>query len=162
WGAVLPDQPEVSVGCDNRRGGFDATQHLLERGAQRIAFLGDASNHYPEFLERYRGHGEALAAASIAVDAKLQVAAISSGQSGADAANALLGRKVEFDAVCAASDLIAIGAMKTLQEHGIRVPDDIIVSGFDDIPLAAFVNPGLTTVQQDTKAAGAILVETLL
>jgi DNA-binding LacI/PurR family transcriptional regulator len=52
--------------------------------------------------------------------------------------------------------------MKALQEHGLRVPDDVLVSGFDDIPLAAFVNPSLTTVQQDTKAAGEILVETLL
>jgi len=162
WGAVLPDQPEVSVGCDNRSGGFDVTRHLLERGARRIAFLGDASNHYPEFLERYRGHCEALQAQSLAVDTKLQVAAISSEQSGADAANALLGRKVAFDAICAASDLIAIGAMKALHEAGIRVPEDIIVSGFDDIPLAGFVNPSLTSVQQDTKVAGTILVETLL
>jgi DNA-binding LacI/PurR family transcriptional regulator len=52
--------------------------------------------------------------------------------------------------------------MKALQAHGLRVPDDVLVSGFDDIPLAAFVNPSLTTVQQDTKTAGAILVDTLL
>jgi len=162
WGAVLPQQDEVSVGCDNRSGGCDVTRHLLDCGARRIAFLGDASNHYPEFLERYRGHGEALTALGLPLDPKLQVTAISSEQSGFDAANALLGRKVQFDAICAASDLIAIGAMKALQENGIRVPDDIIVSGFDDIPLAAFVNPSLTSVQQDTKVAGTILVETLL
>ena len=162
WGAVLPDQPELSVGCDNRSGGFAVTRHLLERGARRIAFLGDASNHYPEFLGRYRGHCEALQAEALGVDPLLQVAAISSEQSGFDAANALLGRKVAFDAICAASDLIAIGAMKALQAAGMRVPEDIIVSGFDDIPLAAFVNPSLTSVQQDTKVAGTILVETLL
>ena len=92
----------------------------------------------------------------------LQLAAISSEQSGFDAANALLGRKVRFDAICAASDLIAIGAMKALSAQGLQVPDDVLVTGFDDIPLAAFVNPSLTTVQQDTKVAGTILVETLL
>jgi DNA-binding LacI/PurR family transcriptional regulator len=162
WGAVLPDQPEVTVGCDNHRGGFEATEHLTRRGARRIAFLGDASNHYPEFLERYRGHCEALAAGDIAIDPALQVDAISSERSGYDAAATLIGRGAAFDAICAASDLIAIGAMKALQERGRRVPDDVLVSGFDDIPLAAFVNPSLTTVQQDTKAAGAILVDTLL
>ena len=162
WGAVLTDQLEVSVGCDNRRGGHDVTQHLLDRGAQHVAFLGDATNHCPEFLERYRGHCDALEARGIRVDPMLQVTAISSEQSGFDAANALLGRKVRFDAVCAASDLIAIGAMKALRAQGLRVPDDVLVSGFDDIPLAAFVNPSLTSVQQDTKIAGTILVETLL
>ncbi|WP_165371728.1 LacI family DNA-binding transcriptional regulator [Pseudolysobacter antarcticus] len=162
WGAVRPDQPEVSVSCDNYRGGYAITRHLLERGARRIAFLGDASNHCPEFLERHRGYSEAIKASRLRVNARLQIDAISSEQSGFDATTVLLERKLQFDAICAASDLIAIGAMKALQAHGLRVPADVLVSGFDDIPLAGFVNPSLTTVQQDTKAAGAILVETLL
>jgi DNA-binding LacI/PurR family transcriptional regulator len=162
WGAMLPDQPEVTVGCDNHRGGYAIAQHLLERGAKRIAFLGDASNHSPEFLERYRGYGAAIEASGLRVDAKLQVNAISSEQSGFNATNELLMRKVRFDAICAASDLIAIGAMKALNAAGLRVPEDALVTGFDDIQLAGFVNPSLTTVQQDTKVAGAILVDTLL
>ena len=162
WGAKLPDQADITVGCDNYHGGYAITRHLLERGAKRIAFLGDASIHSPEFLERHRGYQVAIEAADLRVDAKLQVKAISSEQSGFDAANELFKRKVRFDAICAASDLIAIGAMKALQARGMRVPDDILVTGFDDIPLAGFVNPSLTTVQQDTKIAGAILVDTLL
>ena len=162
WGAIPFDQPEVSVGCDNRRGGREAAMHLLERGATRIAFLGDASDHSPEFLERYRGYAGALESAGSKVDAGLQVDAISSEQSGFDAMRTLLERGAAFDAVCAASDLIAIGAMKALHAAGRRVPDDVLVTGFDDIPLAGFVNPSLTTVQQDTKLAGTILVETLL
>src|SRR5882724_4270673 len=162
WGAMLPDQPEVTVGCDNYHGGHAITRHLLESGARRIAFLGDASIHSPEFLERHRGYQAAIEVSGLRVDAKLRVKAISSEQSGFDAANELLQRKVRFDAICAASDLIAIGAMKALQARGRRVPDDVLVTGFDDIPLAGFVNPSLTTVQQDTRAAGAILVDTLL
>jgi DNA-binding LacI/PurR family transcriptional regulator len=162
WGAMLPDQPDITVGCDNHHGGYAITRHLLERGAKRIAFLGDASIHSPEFLERHRGYQEAVEASGLRVDAKLLVKAISSEQSGFDAANELCERKLRFDAICAASDLIAIGAMKALQARGLRVPDNILVSGFDDIPLAGFVNPSLTTVQQDTKVAGAILVDTLL
>jgi len=92
----------------------------------------------------------------------MQADAISSEQAGFDAAIALLDRGVEIDAICAASDLIAIGAMKALLSRGMRVPDDVLVSGFDDIPLSSFVNPALTTVQQDTKAAGHILVDTLI
>lgn len=162
WGAMLPEQSEVTVGCDNHRGGYAIAQHLLECGAKRIAFLGDASNHSPEFLERYRGYGAAIEAGGLRVDAKLQVNAISSEQSGFNATNELLARKVRFDAICAASDLIAIGAMKALNAAGLRVPEDVLVTGFDDIQLAGFVNPSLTTVQQDTKIAGAILVDTLL
>ena len=162
WGSIVPDQGEISVGCDNFSGGRDITRHLLERGARRIAFLGDASNHAPEFLERYRGHCAALHEADIAPDAQLQVDAISSEQSGAEATRSLLARGAAFDAICAASDLIAIGAMKTLHTAGLAVPRDVLVSGFDDIPLSAFVDPGLTTVQQDTKIAGAVLVDTLL
>jgi len=162
WGSIVPDQGEISVGCDNFSGGREITRHLLGRGARRIAFLGDASNHAPEFLERYRGHCAALNEAGLAPDAQLQVDAISSEQSGAEATRSLLARGAPFDAICAASDLIAIGAMKALQAAGLVVPRDVLVSGFDDIPLSAFVDPSLTTVQQDTKIAGAVLVDTLL
>ncbi len=162
WGAVLPGQPGTSIGCDNRQGGHDIVAHLLQQGRSRIAFLGHASNHYPEFLERYRGYAQALQARGHAVDAALQIDAITTEQSGYEAARALLERGLQFDAVFAASDLIAIGAMKALHEQGLRVPEDVAVAGFDDIPMASFVNPGLSTVQQDTKLAGSLLVDTLL
>lgn len=162
WGAVLPGQPGISIGCDNFQGGHDITTHLLEQGRRNIAFLGHASNHYPEFFERYRGHAHALSTAGLGIQPALQVDAITSEQSGYEAASALLESRVSFDAIFAASDLIAIGAMKALHERGLHVPEDVAVAGFDDIPLAAFVNPSLSTVQQDTKLAGRILVETLL
>ena len=162
WGAVVPGQPEVSVGCDNFQGGRDITRHLIERGGTRIAFFGDATDSSPEFLERYRGYCAAIEEAGGKVDARLQARAISSEQSGYEAATTLLSRNVEFDAIFAASDLIAIGAMKALRERGLRVPDDVLVAGFDDIPLAGFVDPSLTTAQQDTKRAGVVLVDTLI
>ena len=162
WGAVQPDTPGVSIGCDNTQGGHDITAHLLAQGRRRIAFLGHASNHYPEFFERYLGHRQALEAAGIATDDELQIDAITTEQSGYEAASALLEHGAAFDAVFAASDLIAVGAMKALREHGRRVPEDVAVAGFDDIPLASSMNPGLSTVQQDTKLAGTLLVETLL
>ena len=72
WGAVLEDQPGVSVGSDNFFGGHAVAAHLLERGCRRVAFLGDASSHYPEFFGRYRGYVEALENAGIQVDPVLQ------------------------------------------------------------------------------------------
>ena len=74
----------------------------------------------------------------------------------------LLARGARFDGIFAASDLIAIGALGALSAHGIDVPDDVAVAGFDDIPMASFVNPPLTTVLQDTARAGETLVDSLL
>jgi DNA-binding LacI/PurR family transcriptional regulator len=162
WGAVLPDQPGVSIGCDNRQGGYDLTRHLLERGSKRIAFLGDASEHYPEFLERYRGYSTALAGSGIEADRQLQIDAITTEKSGYEAVSKLLERQYPFDGLFCASDLIAIGAMRALQERGLRIPQDVAVAGFDDIPIASFANPSLTTVQQDTKSAATLLVDSLL
>jgi len=162
WGAALPGQPGVSIGCDNFQGGHDITAHLLAQGRRRIAFLGHASNHYPEFFERYRGHVEALRGAGLEPDPALQTDAITTEQSGHAAAAALLESGAGFDAVFAASDLIALGALKALREHGLRVPEDVAVAGFDDIAMANFVQPGLSTVQQDTKQAGEVLVDSLI
>jgi DNA-binding LacI/PurR family transcriptional regulator len=162
WGAVLPDQPGVSIGCDNFHGGYAVAEHLLERGCRRIAFLGDASSHYPEFFERYRGYVDALQQAGVAVDPALQENAESTEHSGYEAMYRLITREVGFDAVFAASDLIAIGALRALSVHGLRVPQDVALAGFDDIAMASFVNPPLTTVLQDTRQAGEVLVDSLL
>ena len=161
-GAVIAGQPGLSIGCDNFRGGFDAAHHLIRLGRRALAFLGDASNHYPEFMERYRGYAEALGQAGLNAAAAMQVNALSTEQSGYDAANELLARGEKFDALVAASDLIAIGALRALQERGMDVPGSVSVVGFDDIPAASLSNPPLTTVMQDTRRAGEALVDTLL
>ena len=163
WGPVLPGQPDISIGCDNVQGGRVMTEHLLSHGRRRIAFVGDASAHCPEFSDRYIGHCNALKAAGIAVDPELQIdAADSIERMGFDAMRDLIARQAPFDAVFAASDLLAIGAMRALAEAGMRVPEHVSVAGFDDIPMASFANPPLTTVLQDTKRAGEMLVDSLL
>ncbi|MFN5780886.1 MAG: substrate-binding domain-containing protein, partial [Novosphingobium sp.] len=102
-----------------------------------------------------------MADAGLAADPALQVPALSSEGDGRTAIRALLDAGAEFDAVFAASDLIAIGAMRALAEAGHQVPGDVAVVGFDDIPAASLTSPPLTTVQQDLIAAGELLVETL-
>ncbi len=162
WGSVQPDEPGLTVGCDNRGGGAAATRHLLERGCRRIAFLGDATDHYPEFRDRYLGHADALAAAGLGLDPALCVGSLSGEEEGVRAARALLAGGARFDGVVAASDLIALAAMSVFDAAGLRVPDDVRVIGFDDIPAASLANPPLTTVAQDAGAAGRALVELLL
>jgi DNA-binding LacI/PurR family transcriptional regulator len=162
WGAVLEGQPGLSVGCDNFRGGYQSTQHLISLERRSIAFLGAASSHCPEFFERYRGYCEALKHAGLKVSAALQVDAITMENSGYAATRELLARGERFDAIVAASDLIAIGALRALQEKRIDVPGTVSVVGFDDIPAASLTNPPLTTVMQDTRRAGEVLVDTLL
>jgi DNA-binding LacI/PurR family transcriptional regulator len=162
WGAVMADQPGVSIGSDDQQGGRLITEHLLAQGRRRIAFLGNASGYSPEVFGRYLGYQEALAAAGIAVDPLLQVDAVTNEQSGHDAMCTLLDRAVTFDAVFGVSDLIAIGAMRALIDRGIAVPDDVAVAGFDDIHMASNVSPALTTVAQDTRRAGRLLVDALI
>jgi DNA-binding LacI/PurR family transcriptional regulator len=162
WGSVNDAAIGTTVGSDNVGAGRLAGEHLIERGRRRIAFLGQADEHYPEFADRYRGLGEALAAAGLPQNPALQSDALSSEESGHDAAVRLLARGAEFDAIFAASDLIAIGAMRALAEAGRRVPDDVAIVGFDDIPAANMTSPPLTTLVQDLRGAGELLVETLL
>ena len=162
WGAVLQGQPGISIGCDNAEGGALAGRHLVELGRKKIAFLGDASTHYPEFFARYCGCDAALREAGLRMNPALQVDAASTEQAGYEAAKALIARGLAFDAVFAASDLIAIGAMHALKEAGLRVPEDVAVVGFDGTPMSRFSNPPLTTVVQDTSKAGELLVDTLL
>ncbi len=162
WGAARPDQPGLAIGCDNIGGGEAVTRHLIEQGRKRIAFIGEASSHYPEFNDRYRGYRKALEAAGLEIDPALQVDAITTESSGLEATRELLKRGVAFDAVFGASDLIAIGAIQAVFDSGQEVPGDVAVVGFDDIPMAQYCRPALTTLRQDTIAAGQVLVESLL
>jgi len=162
WGPVLDGQPGISVGCDNLQGGYEITRHLVNAGRRKLAFLGTATSHYPEFFDRYRGYERALMEARVPTSSALQVDAITTEESGFQAASELRSRGVEFDAIVAASDLIAIGALRALQGAHVDVPRQVAVVGFDDIPAASLTNPPLSTVMQDTRRAGELLVETLL
>lgn len=162
WGSVGGASIGATVGSDNVGAGRQAGDHLVGLGRRHIAFLGHADEHYPEFADRYRGLCAAMADAGIAPDPALQVDALTAEDAGHAAARTLIARGRPFDAIFAASDLIAIGAMRALAEAGRRVPDDVAIVGFDDIPAASLTSPPLTTIMQDLKAAGALLVETVL
>lgn len=162
WGAHDVDHPGVSIGCNNVQGGYDLTQHLISMQRSKFAFIGEAGSQAPEFKQRYLGHCQALQDAQTAVDHSMQFDAISTEQSGYLAAQQLIASGKAFDALFCASDLIALGAMRCLQEQGLQIPKDVAIAGFDNIPISSFANPALTTVHQNTKLAGEILVDSLL
>jgi len=162
WGSAIEGELGATVASDNEQGGFDATSHLLQSGRRRIAFVGTVDPGYPEFLERWNGYRRALNAAGIDVDERLQVNADPSEAAGRTAVERLVAREAYFDAVFAACDIAGIGAMHALHAMGRRVPQDVALVGFDDIPSASLSSPPLTTVAQDPHGASEALVETII
>lgn len=162
WGARVQGHPEFTIRSNNQQGGRLAGEHLAGLGHQQFAFIGNASDRSPEFLDRYSGFVQALAAAGISSAQVRQLDAISTEQAGFDATLKLLSSGFKPDAIFAASDLIAIGVMRAIQLQGLNVPADVAVVGFDDIPVASFSSPALTTIQQNTTLAGEMLVVNLL
>ncbi len=160
WGAEIPGQRYCSVGSDNIRGGRRATAHLLRLGRRRIAFLGDTEP--PEITQRYRGYGEALAEAGLEIDPDLVAPVHFEVESAQDAVERMFSKGVRFDAIVASSDLIALGAIRGLLRRGVRVPDDVSVVGYDNVLLARYASPALTTIAQDMDKAGRLLVAKLL
>lgn len=162
WGASVDNRPDLTVSCDNYGGGKLAAEHLLATGRTDCAFIGDASEHSPEFFARYQGFKDAFLAKGVNLNERKMANAISTEESGYHATRSLLANNIRFNSLFAASDLIAIGAIRALKEAKIKVPDDVHVVGFDNIAVSSFVNPPLTTVQQDTTLAGQMLVDNLL
>ncbi|MEL7721520.1 LacI family DNA-binding transcriptional regulator [Citromicrobium bathyomarinum] len=162
WGSVSSDSSGATVGSDNIDAGRLVGEHFIERGRRKVAFLGHADEHYPEFAHRYQGLCEALRSNGVQPDPALQFDAVTWDEAGYAAARRLIESGAAFDAVFAASDVIAIGAMRALDEAGLSVPGDVAVVGFDNIPAASMTHPPLSTIMQDTQGAGELLVETLL
>lgn len=160
WGAELPNQTYCSIGSDNFGGGRLATNHLIRLGRRRIVFLGDVDT--PEPAQRQRGHIDALQAHGLPVDPDLLTPCHFDVEAAEAAVGALLDRNVPFDGVVAASDQLALGAIRTLQLAGVRVPEDVAVVGYDNLPFARLARPALTTVAQDVGKAGRLLVSKLL
>lgn len=160
WGAQLPDQRYCCVGSDNVLGGRRATLHLARLGRERIVFLGDTEA--PEADQRRRGYVEGLIQSGLKVDPALIVDAHFEVESAEASVESLIRRGVEFDGVVAASDLIALGAIRALRRAGRAVPGDVSVIGYDNVPFARYSGPALSTIAQDTARAGRLLVSKLL
>ena len=153
-------QSYATVGSDNREGGRLATRHLVAQGARRIAFFGD--HGLPEIGLRHEGYRQALHEAGLPLEAQLVRPAPFVEAAIEDEVRALCESGVPFDAVFATSDLMAMTVVHTLRRLGREVPRDVLVAGYDDIELARYFHPPLTTVRQPIAEAGRVLVDELL
>lgn len=166
-GEKTPNHIADYVAGDSVRAAYDLTTHLLQTGRTRIAVIGiERNTRFPTSVLRFEGHRRALAEAGLAVrdEYVVRVEAFHR-EDGANAMGALLALPEPPDAVICFNDLLALGALSHLNTHGVAVPRDVALAGFDNIDESAYSSPPLTTVAWDTKRiaeqAVALLAERL-
>ena len=154
--------PEVSsVGATNWSGGLAATNHLIELGHERIAIITGP----PALLcsrARVDGYRGALERAGLSIDEELVRPGDFRVKAGYEQAKALFALRDRPTAIFAGNDLAALGVLRAARDARLRVPDEVSVVGFDDIPLAAWSTPALTTVRQPLSEMAAVAVDILL
>ena len=158
WGSALPGNVHCAIGVDNFAGGRLAGERLIARGCRALAFMGEVRTL--ELIERHRGLCAAAAAAGLPPPVQLDTHLASDIMAGEIAAN-LAGAGTSFDGIAAASDVIALATVEALEARGLRVPGDIAVTGFDDLPIASQARVRLTTVRQDLAAGAAAMLDAL-
>jgi LacI family transcriptional regulator len=151
----------ASVRIDNLAAGRAATRHLLERGCRRVAFVGGSFGH-TTVADRRAGYGQALGEAAFERNPQRELEADFTPAGGAEAACRLLQLSPYPDGIFAANDHLAVGLIHALQAAGRRVPDDVAVIGFDDIPVAQFLHPALSSVAVPAYELGAQAVQRLM
>lgn len=148
------------VETDKIDGAQQATSHLLDLGHRRIAFIGGPSDSINSG-QRELGYQQAFVQRGLPCDMSLVCHAGYETEDGYASAMGLLSRRCDFTAIVAVSDMVAIGVLRALYDRGLRVPDDMSVTGFDDNILAGYTIPPLTTVRQDTLILGKGIVARL-
>lgn len=139
-----------------------AVKHLIQLGHQKIAYISYAQPEFDSVHEREMGWRTALIEAGLEPDPSLIEYADISAQSGYEAARRLLARGVKFTGLFAGNDTVAFGIARALQDAKLRIPEDVALVGYDDIPLAAYANPPLTTMRTDPVGQAKVALELLL
>jgi DNA-binding LacI/PurR family transcriptional regulator len=160
-GRPFPGDNVPYVDADNRTGAAAAAQHLVTRGRKHIATIAGPAD-MPVGVDRLEGFRDALPAAAKRSWRRMVAHGDFSEGSGEAAMRELLERAPELDAVFAASDLMAVGAMRALRASGRKIPDDVAVVGFDDSHAARLTDPQLTSVRQPMEEIGRSLARLLL
>lgn len=158
--AVPGDRYDVLT-IENKRGAHAMVQHLLSLGHREIAMITGGEGNY-DATERLLGYRKAMREAGITVPNEWEIPGDFSEVAGYSAVEKLLALSPRPTAVFAANDSMAIGAMSALREAGLRVPEDMAVGGFDDVPMARYMSPPLTSVHVAIAELGAKTVRTLL
>jgi DNA-binding LacI/PurR family transcriptional regulator len=160
WGTKMKGQTYITIGSDNEAGAKAATSHLISQGCRKIVFLGDPAA--PEVGARLEGYRQALTDAGLTPSPQLEMAVRFGSDTAYHATASLIDAEVAFDGVVACSDVFAMSAMRALIERGRKVPADVAIVGFDDIPFAAYTTPPLTTIRQNCHMGARLIVEKLM
>jgi DNA-binding LacI/PurR family transcriptional regulator len=155
------EEPVSSIHCDDRDGGYQATRYLIDLGHRVIATILGPGNEEASG-DRLAGYRQALTEANLTCVPACVVQGDWSATSGYYATRQLLSANRPLSAIFAQNDQMAIGAIRALREVGRRVPDDVSVIGFDDIPLASYFDPPLTTLRQPMQQTGERAVQLLV
>lgn len=150
-----------SLNVDNLLGSYDMVRHLLEHGHRRVAVIKGPDQNY-DAEERLRGYRRAVRENDADQSEQLEITGDFSEESGYDAAKRILGIVPRPTAVFASNDSMAIGALSALQEVGVRIPHEIALCGFDDIPISKYIKPALTTVHVPIDELGALAVKRVI
>ncbi|WP_434994985.1 LacI family DNA-binding transcriptional regulator [Arthrobacter sp. Ld5] len=159
--AGVPDLELPTIGATNWTGAVTATEHLLQHNHRRIAFVAGRPGLWCS-RARLDGYRAGLDAAGIAFDPALVVGGDFDYASGFSAGTELLALADRPTAVFAASDQMALGVYEAARQQGLRIPDDLSVVGFDDLPEAGWASPPLTTVRQPLSEMGSLAARTLV
>jgi|DewCreStandDraft_4_1066084.scaffolds.fasta_scaffold09832_4 LacI family transcriptional regulator len=157
-----------SVNTDNHMAGFMAAQYLIKKGRKRIGLIcgglkeGTKAGYSYAAVERKAGFDEALKISGIKTGSQyMELVSYYTIEEGYELFNRFIEKGVKLDAVfCASGDMTAVGVMESAKKHGMKIPDDLAVIGFDDSTTAAFLNPPLTTVRQPIERIGAEALDT--
>ena len=150
-----------AVYTDNVDGGYQATKHLIDSGHRRIAIVQGLA-HHPDAMDRLEGYKQALGEAKIAIDEDLICDGDFTAESGVRAVDNLVSTGTEFSAVFATNDMTAFGVRLALDRHGLEVPRQVSIVGFDDQSEVAYMTPPLTTMRQPAAEMGEFASKTLL
>ncbi|CAE6920391.1 LacI family DNA-binding transcriptional regulator [Vibrio sp. B1FLJ16] len=150
-----------SLNLDNQLGGYMATLHLLQLGHMNIAHIKGLDSQ-PDSKARFQGYKKALAEADIKLNPKLIMQGDFRAEAGYQRTIELIESKTHFSAIFAANDQTAYGAIKALTDRGFRVPEDVSVVGFDDLPVSQFFTPALTTLRQPIEEIGSLCAKSML
>ncbi len=157
----IPGIHADSVLVDNKRGAYEAARHLLTLGHKRIGII-TGPLPLSTAVERWEGYRKAMREAGVPVDPRLVKNGGFTFEGGYAAMQEILGEGDPPSALLASSDIMALGAMKAIEECGFRIPEDVAVVGFDDIMVASLVKPALTTVAQPKRQMGQLAVEMIV
>ena len=153
--SYVKDAAFHTIGIEDREGARMATEYLLRKGHREVAFVSGSIREHGVNSKRYQGYCDAMAAAGIPINEDALYSQTVSYEYGVEAADEFVRRGCKQTAAFVTADVLAVGLVKGLLQHGLRIPQDLSVVGFDDVYLSRICYPSLTTVHQDIARKGS-------